>query len=75
LPEHVTTTNAGEYNAANLEPGVYRIEISSSVKFKTVVESGPGGRRAVGRGEGDRVAAEDRVAKRQLPRDRGADEP
>ncbi len=39
VPEHVTTTSAGEYNAANLVPGVYRIEISTS-GFKRFTENG-----------------------------------
>jgi hypothetical protein len=30
VPENVVTTSAGEYNAANLVPGVYRIEISAA---------------------------------------------
>jgi len=28
--EHVTTTGTGEYNAANLAPGTYRVEISAT---------------------------------------------
>lgn len=39
VPENVTTTSAGEYNAANLVPGVYRIEISTS-GFKRFTEDG-----------------------------------
>ena len=30
VPERVVTTSAGEYNAANLVPGLYRIEVSAS---------------------------------------------
>lgn len=37
--EHVTTTNGGEYNAPNLAPGRYTIEIGAS-GFKRFVEQG-----------------------------------
>ena len=37
--EHVTTTGTGEYNAANLAPGTYRVEISAA-GFKRFVVSG-----------------------------------
>ncbi len=36
--ERVTTTNTGEYNAPNLSPGSYKIEISAQ-GFRTFVES------------------------------------
>jgi hypothetical protein len=39
VPERVVTTSAGEYNAANLVPGVYTIEISSP-GFKRFSEAG-----------------------------------
>src|SRR5437899_5397493 len=35
----VTTTNAGDYNGANLPPGNYRIEFSGTGFKKTVLES------------------------------------
>jgi hypothetical protein len=37
--ERVTTTNSGEYNAANLSPGKYRVEIEAP-GFKRFVEAG-----------------------------------
>ncbi len=37
--EHVNTTNGGEYNAPNLSPGSYRIEIAAP-GFKRFVEQG-----------------------------------
>jgi Carboxypeptidase regulatory-like domain len=39
VPERVTTTSTGEYNAANLTPGTYRVEITVS-GFKRFVEQG-----------------------------------
>ena len=39
VPLRVTTTSAGEYNAANLVPGVYRIEVSAT-GFKRFAEAG-----------------------------------
>jgi len=39
VPERVITTSAGEYNAANLVPGVYRIEVAAS-GFKRFSEAG-----------------------------------
>ena len=39
VPERVVTTSAGEYNAANLVPGVYRIEVSAP-GFKRFAEAG-----------------------------------
>ena len=39
VPEHVTTTSAGEYNAPNLVPGDYRIEIAAA-GFKRFTEGG-----------------------------------
>lgn len=39
VAEHVTSTRTGEYNAANLSPGKYRIEITAS-GFKRFVEQG-----------------------------------
>jgi hypothetical protein len=39
VPEHVTTTSAGEYNAPNLVPGNYRIEIAAA-GFKRFTEGG-----------------------------------
>ena len=37
--EHIFTSGAGEYNAANLQPGVYRIEVSAS-GFRSFIEAG-----------------------------------
>src|SRR5215470_7211920 len=39
VPLRVTTTSAGEYNAPNLVPGVYRIEITAT-GFKRFAEAG-----------------------------------
>jgi len=39
IPERVTTTSSGEYNAPNLSPGAYRIEIAAT-GFKRFVEGG-----------------------------------
>src|SRR5579863_3266685 len=39
IPERVTTTSSGEYNAPNLSPGTYRIEIAAT-GFKRFVEGG-----------------------------------
>ncbi len=39
IPERVTTTSSGEYNAPNLSPGSYRIEIAAT-GFKRFVEAG-----------------------------------
>ncbi len=37
MPERVATTSTGEYNAANLAPGPYRVEVSAS-GFKRFIE-------------------------------------